>query len=229
MKVAIVASVMLLTALATPVHAALVARPISRRTIVLVHGWVLNGKTPDDWEEVYGDLRTRLQADGYTVFAPILPYSGCDAGDTIKNATWLRDYITDNHLSNVLLVGHSLGGFVAEYYVRYLDTGEIAAYATLDSEINYAGPSGLACLFNPPDQCAGSALRKAIAAKPARNDIFLLNLWSTVLGNQPQVDCSQYVEGTHLTMVGKPKTRIDLEAEATGVDPCNYTLPATSL
>ena len=174
----------------------------------------------EEWDEVYAPLRTRLEADGFTVYGPLLPYTGSHAGDTIKNADWLRAYILNHNLTNILLVGHSLGGFVAEYYMRYLNTGEVTAYATLDSDIYEVGPTGLLCLLNPPDQCRWSLVRIAIAMKAPRNDVFLLNLWSTYPGEQPQVDCYQYVMGTHESMVSKPATVQAMEQEDTGVNPC---------
>ena len=206
-----------------PSHAALAGRQAAssgRRTILIVHGWAGEGDGQAKWDDVYGQLKTTLEGNGFTVYGPILPYTGSQTGDTIKNATWLRQYVLENHLTNVLMVGHSLGGFVAEYYMRYLDTGEVTAYATLDSNVNNAGPKGLTCLLYPPDSCRLSALRITLALKAARNDVFLLNLWATELGNQPQVDCSRYIPGTHASMVGQPATIQDLEQEATGVNPC---------
>lgn len=187
---------------AAPSHTQATPNPV-----VIVHGWDAFNQGQVLWNQVYGGLANALTQDGYPVYGPILPANGSMAGDSIINANELKQYIEDNELDNVTLVCHSLGGTVCEYYVRYLDEGEISQYVLLDSNITTTGVTGFfGCLVNPPDQCAGSMVRNAIFAASARNDLYLTNVWSTYYGSQLQIDCRRYVYDTHKGMASNPAT-----------------------
>lgn len=190
------------------------------RTVVIVHGWNAYSQGQAAWDQVYGPLKAGLEAQGYTVYGPLLPYTGNAAGDSERNARWLKQYIDDNGLTDVVLVGHSLGAAVAEYYVRALDQGEVAAYATLDSSIENAGATGWSCLLHPPDLCAGSQFRKDLAQLAPRTDLFLLNVYSTDFGSLLSPDCSLYVFDTHAGMPSNPATIGAVAQEASSANPC---------
>lgn len=80
-------------------------------TFVLVHGAFQTGAV---WDDVAAELRRQ----GHTVFAPTLAGHGPGAPMDLTHAdgvTSLVDFINDNGLSDVVLVGHSIAGsFIAK-------------------------------------------------------------------------------------------------------------------
>lgn len=153
-----------LSTAATPTEAA--ARPV-----VMLHG-------ATGVPAVYDSLKADLQAKGYTVHALKLPKSGLSRGDSKTNAEYAYNYMTQNNLTNVVLVGHSLGGTVEEYVTRILDTsGRVTGRVTLDSSIAGPGDSAysLGCWF-VPDQCSNSTVRTALNNANKKTNIPWLNV-----------------------------------------------------
>src|SRR5690349_4239326 len=75
-------------------------------TFVLVHGAFQTGTV---WEAAASELRRR----GHTVHTPTLAGHGPGAPMTLAHAdavASLREYLDDHDLSDVVLVGHSIGG-----------------------------------------------------------------------------------------------------------------------
>lgn len=79
------------------------------RTFVLIHGAWHGGWA---WHAVASELR----AAGHDVYAPILPGLGKHddpSTPTLQGCVdYVADYITKKNLSDVILVGHSWGGFI---------------------------------------------------------------------------------------------------------------------
>ncbi|RYE43138.1 MAG: alpha/beta fold hydrolase [Hyphomicrobiales bacterium] len=77
-------------------------------TYVLIHGAWHYG---DLWKEV----RNALEADGHEVHTPTA--GGLNTGDspevgTLESCQPILDYISDNDLTDIVLLGHSWGGFL---------------------------------------------------------------------------------------------------------------------
>jgi alpha-beta hydrolase superfamily lysophospholipase len=72
-------------------------------TFVLVHGSFHDGSA---WEGV----TKRLEQRGHSAYAPTLAGHGKGVGSDVTHAQCVQsvvDYITDRHLTDVILVGHS--------------------------------------------------------------------------------------------------------------------------
>lgn len=77
-------------------------------TFVLVHGSWHDGSA---WNPVVG----QLESDGHTAYAPTIAGHGPDADKHVTHADCtgsIVEFITDNDLEDVVLVGHSFGGTV---------------------------------------------------------------------------------------------------------------------
>lgn len=167
-----------------------IAQAAPERNVILVHGLNSGPST-------FTQMKADLEAAGYKVWSPQLPRTGSRSGDSVTNAKFIQSYIKANGLSNVVLVGHSLGGTVVEYYTRILNQGEIVGRVTLDSNIqSKAGDSGWTCWF-VPDQCNGP-VRNAIFAANPRTDIPMLNMTSSgITLGPPLVDCNYKFSAAH--------------------------------
>lgn len=190
------------------------------RPVLIIHGWAPSGGDQADWDAAYGALAAHLDAAGFDVHGPLMVATGNTAGDTVINAEHVQAYIAANGLTDVVLVGHSLGGYVTEYYVRLLDAGEIGAYALLDSSVNTGGANWLTCWLNPPDQCTGSAVRNAIYGAAARTDLSSLNVKAQYGGTSPAPTCNISISAEHTAMVSHPTTKTAVERLARGENPC---------
>jgi pimeloyl-ACP methyl ester carboxylesterase len=132
-----IAIVLALTAIAVVSTPAL-AREASTATkpnIVLVHGAWADGSG-------WADVIKRLQADGYTVYAPPNPLRGISA-DSAYVASFL------NTLSGaIILVGHSYGGAV----ITNAATGNsnVKALVYIDGFVPKQGETGLELISMPP-------------------------------------------------------------------------------
>ena len=87
------------------------------RPVVLVHGTFATGQL--NWS---GYVGPRLVGDGWCVFA--LDYGNRATGDIRKSAAQLRSYVNRvrraTGAKKVLMVGHSQGGMMPRYYLRFL-------------------------------------------------------------------------------------------------------------
>ena len=133
--------------------------------VVLVHGTFANAQL--NW----GYVAPKLAADGYCVFA--LDYGvrgGVGATDDIrKSAAELRAYVNRvrraTGASKVLMVGHSQGGMMPRYYVRFLGGAryveELVALAPSNHGTKVAeGVSYAACPACAQQATSSSFLRK---------------------------------------------------------------------
>jgi triacylglycerol esterase/lipase EstA (alpha/beta hydrolase family) len=87
------------------------------RPVVLVHGTFATAQL--NWS---GYVAPRLVDDGWCVFA--LDYGNRATGDIRKSAAQLRTYVTRvrraTGAKKVLMLGHSQGGMMPRYYLRFL-------------------------------------------------------------------------------------------------------------
>ena len=87
------------------------------RPVVLVHGTFATAQL--NWS---GYVAPKLVDDGWCVFA--LDYGNRATGDIRKSAEQLRAYVTRvrraTRAKKVLMVGHSQGGMMPRYYLRFL-------------------------------------------------------------------------------------------------------------
>ena len=84
----------------------------------------------------YEPLAARLRADGHRTFVYELP--GLGLGDIVASAEALRGYVAQvratTGAAKVDIVGHSEGGIVSRYYLKYLGgTAEVERYLSLGS------------------------------------------------------------------------------------------------
>jgi triacylglycerol lipase len=88
--------------------------------VLLVHGYLGD---PSSW----ADMIARFAAEGRTAVAIDLP-----SEDNIVNAAAIRDFIKAKGWSRVDLVGQSMGGLSARYFVKFLkSTARIDSYVSL--------------------------------------------------------------------------------------------------
>lgn len=159
-------AVVLIAALTFIVSAGLLrsSEAASGQDVILLHGW---RGTVGSWDTA----RPRFEADGDTVHVLPLPRNGDTKGDTIINADYVRAYISDHGLTNVKLVGHSLGGTLAVFVALgchstftpgdAVCTGSLPAVTSvvqLDS-----GYGGIGCWI-VPDLCSSSTVMSRIKA-----------------------------------------------------------------
>lgn len=173
--------------------------------VIIIHGWNPDGHVSQAEAAIYDTLVASLQQAGHTASWPRLPANGNKAGDSITNAQFIKGLGF-----GTILIGHSLGGMVAEYYMRLLNTGSVIRYVTLDASVhNPTGARFFSCWFGPPDQCDGSAVRNAIKASPYPPQP-ILNIWAThsqqATFTRPTDYTNLHVNGTHAGMVNNPET-----------------------
>ncbi len=80
------------------------------RTILILHGWGLRGN-------IYKNLQTLLEKEGYKVFVPDMPGFGDEpltnsAMNLTDYVNFVKKYIVKKGLSEVIVIGHSFGGRV---------------------------------------------------------------------------------------------------------------------
>ncbi len=128
-------------------------------TFVLIHGAFRGG-----WSFQF--VQERLQAQGHTVFAPSLTGAG-DRGHLIASVqgldTWTQDItrlLESEDLKAVILVGHSMGGFVATA-VSEGAAERIAHLVFLDAPVPRPGetaweqlPGNIRARFPTPERAA---------------------------------------------------------------------------
>ncbi|WP_214318619.1 esterase/lipase family protein [Nonomuraea sediminis] len=132
----------LLIAAFTLLTGACTAQPVmasQREPVILVHGW--HGAATD-----FDQMKTALQQAGYPTYAIALP-----GDENIANAQAIRnlvDQVRQEHGgAKVSLVGHSMGGLSARYYLKFLG----GADKTLSYVSMGTGQLGYwpACLLQP--------------------------------------------------------------------------------
>ena len=98
-----------------------------KKTIIILHGWGLNG-------EKYNGL-AQILALKYKVFAPDLPGFGKNLTDKelylMDYANFLKDFIKDKKLKNIVLLGHSFGGRVITKFLSIYNAKEYGIKAVI--------------------------------------------------------------------------------------------------
>lgn len=98
-----------------------------KKTIIILHGWGLNGGK-------YNGL-VKILALKYKVFTPDLPGFGKNLTDKglylLDYANFLKDFINDKKLKNIVLLGHSFGGRVITKFLSVYDAKEYGIKAII--------------------------------------------------------------------------------------------------
>lgn len=95
------------------------AKPTTARNpVMLVHGWTAGGRLTQ-WAEVFAPLAAALKGDGHAIYYVTLP------GDiNTQNARVIARAViaasAEHGGAKVDLIGHSMGGLSARYYLKYL-------------------------------------------------------------------------------------------------------------
>lgn len=115
--------------------------------VLLVHGGL--GSSAD-----FNQMIDWLVADGYRPYTVDLGFPGIDTAANAEKIRARADQIrAETGASKVHLVGHSMGGLSARYYIKILDgLPNVASYTAFGTP-QHGNPSG--CLL-VPDQCPDS-------------------------------------------------------------------------
>lgn len=117
--------------------------------VLLVHGGI---GSPADFDQMSG----WLIADGYRPYTVDLGYPGID---TAANSEKIRARVDQiraaTGASKVHLVGHSMGGLSARYYIKILGGLSYVASYTAFGTPQHGNPNGC---FLVPDQCPSSPI-----------------------------------------------------------------------
>ena len=125
--------------------------------VIFLHGW--NGSASS-----WNTAKAQYESAGFTVHVLSLPRAGGSAGDTQVNADYVRAYIASNGLTNVKLVGHSLGGTLAVYLSLGCSSASTCSgsYAPVSSVVMLdSGYGGFGCWL-VPDLCSNSTVMTRI-------------------------------------------------------------------
>ncbi len=142
-------ALLVVSALAAPVP----GRADTRYPVLLVHG---GGGDPSN----FATMQERLAADGYTSFTVALGSPAIDVKmGAAKIATRVAEIKRQTRASKVHLVGHSMGGLSARYYVKVLNgLPNVATYTAFGTPQH---GSVLGCV-TVPDQCPGNKVMQAL-------------------------------------------------------------------
>lgn len=169
-------------------------RPITAANspIVLVHGY---GQTSASMKP----LADRFTAAGYTVYNLNLPgVQGSGSCQYICNdAKYICDYINQRSLTNVTVIGHSMGGMSSLYCALKFDTAHrITAWGGLDSYL-YNNPEWTVCLpfVYGGQMCPSSAFVASLKALPNRTDLFMFE--GRLNPGQERATCRWDIPGTY--------------------------------
>lgn len=155
------------------------------RNIILIHGW--NGN-PTSWNTA----KAAYQANGDTVHVLSMPKNSLfmRSGDAVVNAKYVQTYIQQNHLTNVVLDGHSLGAMESLYIATVLREPAVVSVVMRDTGFI----SGFSC-YLIPDLCSTSSFANAIR-NATQTSVPILHLSSDTVV-LPQVDCTKTYPLTH--------------------------------
>lgn len=186
------------------------------RAVILLYGWSGNTSSWSTAQAAY--------VAGGCIAPTCMVYTlglngGWSAGDTERNAQTVDNFIAANHLTNVKLDGHSLGGWLALDVALVHRNPAVTSVVLRDTGYGcvYYYQWGIGWVGTPGDQCAGSALLTALAGAPA-SSVPILNL-SHLTDALPQVDCLRVYNLDHSAF----QTNAAVNAAAIawpGVNPC---------
>ncbi|NMO05025.1 alpha/beta fold hydrolase [Gordonia sp. TBRC 11910] len=146
----------------TAVPADAVATPaVVRNPVLLVHGWTAGGLIPQRMG-VFQPLIAALEADGHPVYFVNLPGDG-----NIQNAAAIARAVTTASAKHggvkVDLVGHSMGGLSARYYLKYLGGAtHVAHYVSLGTGQYGWSPTCVLPLAAGGEMCPNSSFLRAL-------------------------------------------------------------------
>jgi len=152
-----------------PTAAAAPARP----PVLLAHGGL--GSARD-----FAQMAQRLRADGYEPYTVEFPFP---ATDTVADARLIARRVSEIQAANggarVHLVGHSMGGLAARYYLKKLDGLAHVASHTAVGTPQHGSPRPESCLL-VPDQCPrGPVLQELNAGDDTPGPISYTSIGST--------------------------------------------------
>ncbi|MGH3837709.1 MAG: esterase/lipase family protein [Pseudonocardiaceae bacterium] len=129
---------------ATAVFSPALGRADTRYPVLLVHGGI---GSPADFRQMIDWLKS----DGYRPYTVDLGFPGIDTAANAKKIGTKADQIrAETGASKVHLVGHSMGGLSARYYIKILGgLPHVASYTAFGTP-QHGNPSGC---FLVPDQC----------------------------------------------------------------------------
>lgn len=142
-------AVLAVSVLAAPVP----GRADTRYPVLLVHG---GGGNPSG----FATMRGWLTADGYESFTVDLGSPATDVKvAAAKIATRVQEIKRETRASQVHLVGHSMGGLSARYYIKVLGGLPNVATYTAFGTPQHGSVVGCATV---PDQCPGNEVMQAL-------------------------------------------------------------------
>lgn len=185
------------------------------RDVILLHGWTRNAS---DWNTA----KTQYEAAGFRVHALNLPANGQRSGDVDINANYVEEYISDNHLTNVQVDGHSLGGYLVYELIRVRKNPAITSAVTRDSAVHGPAMTGIYCIegLGVPDQCNGAERQQILSAPLATVPILNLGSAQYTSTSLPDVDCTKTYNLDHLAFSSNSQVTAAAIQWAKGENPC---------
>lgn len=180
--------------------------------VVMVHGaWP---GSPSDFDAMAAAFR----AKGYTVYTPQMP----TPYDPQANAYALKAFIDGLGVPQVHLVGHSMGGIEARYYLKFLGgTAKVIDLTTIDSP---AYGFWWGCFLPGGFMCPGSAFYSHLnegddTPGPSRYVELMgqIDLWPLDGGV-----CTAHIDGDHGSLPSQPAVIADVLAAVGGACPGTY-------
>lgn len=207
----------LLIAAFTLLTGACTAQPVmaaQREPVILVHGW--HGAATD-----FDQMKTALQQAGYPTYAITLP-----GDENVANAQAIRnlvDQVRQEHGgAKVSLVGHSMGGLSARYYLKFLG----GADKTLSYVSMGTGQLGYwpACLLQPTQggqMCPTSTFIKQLnSGDPTPDPVRYTLLTSSLDETRNDVIAGTWcrAEFPNVQHADEPKTPVFINAVLSALD-----------
>ncbi len=143
------------------------------RPIIVLHGYAMNRAN-------FALLARRLAAAG---LGPIYGFEYWTLGRTSRAARQLAEFVAEVRAATgareVDLIGHSMGGVVARYYIAYAGGDDVVAHlVTLGSPIRGSELSAYGIGHARKELVAGSRLLERLAAAPAPLHARVTSMWS---------------------------------------------------
>lgn len=141
----------LILTLAALVHGAAADAAPVKPVVVLAHGY---NQSPASM----APLADRFRADGFVVYNLDLP-----SNDNLKNARYICDFLSQNNLTDVAFIGHSMGGLSGRYCATQLGGLSRFDYIGLLDTPNYGTRSWFECWLIPT-MCSTSTFIRTLNA-----------------------------------------------------------------
>ena len=181
--------------------------------VILLHGW--NGNAAD-----WANAKAAYESMGFTVHALSLPRQGWAEGDTVINADYVQQYMTDHGITSARLDSHSLGGWLALTIAFSRNDSRVSSVVVRDTKYT----EGWGCVL-VPDNCATSAIIAAVEAHAsAANPLPVLNL-SSLTTQLPGVDCTKTYTGLNHAQYQTSAMISAVASQWPGTNPCTTPTP----